>query len=108
MINKDPIYLLTVFEKNGSTLNKYGEKDFGCRDNIGFFHEFKTIEDVVINNVTDIWETCFNYASISEIYPGIYGMFEASKVNYYKYNIELNKYEPTNEIITKCSKIKNY
>lgn len=26
MINKSPIYLLTVFEKNGNTLNKYKEK----------------------------------------------------------------------------------
>ena len=108
MINKSPIYLLTVFEKNGNTLNKYKEKNFGCKDTIGFFHEFETAEDVVINNITDIWETCFNYASISEVYPGIYGMFEVLKINYYKYNIELNKYEPTDEIITKHSKIKNY
>lgn len=69
-----------------------GEIINDCR---GYFKSFSEAEDVVINNKTDLWETCFEYIVIEEIPEGLYQ--SPLLVSWYKYNKELNKYERVNQ-----------
>lgn len=39
---------------------------------VGYFRSFKEAENVVLNNVYDIWETCYDYAIIEHIPEGLY------------------------------------
>jgi hypothetical protein len=61
----------------------------------GFFDNYKDADAVVRNNVTDLWETVYDYAVIEEYKTGIGGYtFERW---FYAYNIETNQYEPIDE-----------
>lgn len=44
----------------------------------------------VINNVNDIWETCFNYAVVDGVETGSYGTLRERFV--FRYNKRINKY----------------
>lgn len=45
------------------------DEDTRC---VGYFKTFEEAERVVINNIDDIWETCYEYAVIEKIEPGLY------------------------------------
>lgn len=83
------IFLITVFEKCEPSEKWY--TDLGCTRSVGFRYTFEEAEEVVRNNMCDIWETCYHYACIEEISPMLYPHCENSY--YYKYNKDIDGYE---------------
>ena len=83
------IFLITVFEKCEPSDKWYF--DLGATRSVGFRHTLTDAEDVVRNNMCDIWETCYRYACIEEIPPMLYPHCESS--HYYKYNKDIDGYE---------------
>lgn len=84
------IFVITVFEKY--ELDPYHFVDTGCTRSPCFRYTFEEAEEVVKNNMCDIWERCYNYAVIEEIDCSLYPYPYMRK--FYKYNIENNTYEP--------------
>lgn len=39
--------------------------------NWGYYYSYKEAEQAVLNNVADIFEGCYDYTIIEEIYPGV-------------------------------------
>ena len=63
-----------------------------CR---GYFSDFDDAEYRVVNNITDFWETCFDYIVIEEVPEGLYQHDPFPR--WYLYNRETGKYEETTE-----------
>lgn len=63
----------------------------------GWYADYETTEESVINNETDIWETYYNYAVIEKVYEGLYGtsysFTEEHGQVWFKYNEETGKYD---------------
>lgn len=93
------IFVVTVFEKceeeDGNTKECYSIS-IGCTRSPCFKHTFEEAEEVVLNNICDIWETCYDYAVIEEIDSQIYPRYIMRK--FYKYNIDTHGYEPIEEL----------
>ena len=83
------IFVVTVFEK--CEPNDKWFADIGCTRSPCFRYTFEDAEEVVKNNMCDIWETCYNYAGIHEIVPELYPHYHSK--TYYKYNREIKGYE---------------
>ena len=86
------IFVVTVFElykdpEDGMTL---GSTRSPC-----FRYTLEEAEEVVKYNMCDIWETCYDYAVIQEIGCELYPYPHIKK--FYKYNREVNGYEPITE-----------
>ena len=81
-------YFITTFQ----SYNDYGINQSRCW---GFYDLFIEAQNVVINNVSDIYENTYHYAIIEEYEMGIFG----ATLNrwFYKYNPENKKYEPMSE-----------
>lgn len=43
----------------------------GDRVNWGYKYSYEEAEYIILNNITDIHENCYDYAIIEEIYPGV-------------------------------------
>lgn len=52
-----------------TTVQISGDKDIRC---VGYYSKFKDAERVVMENLGDIFETCYEYAVIENISEGIY------------------------------------
>lgn len=84
MINKEPIYAImvctkieehiyTMKDENGNEKEKpSGFPDFGATRVVGFYHEKENAIDAVKENAGDIWETCYDYAIVETVEPGLY------------------------------------
>ena len=83
------IFVVTVFEMNES-LAKIDEERTPY-----FKYTFKDAEEVVLNNIGDIWETCYDYAVINEINNCFYPCLISRK--FYKFNKLTNSYKPIDE-----------
>lgn len=92
------IFVVTVFEK--CETNESGFAKIGCSRSPCYRFTFEEAEEVVKTNMCDIWETCYDYAVITEIGPFLYPGYESRK--FYKYNREINGYEHIEE--PKCLK----
>ena len=57
---------------------------------VGYFKSFEEAEDVVKNNITDIYSCLYEYAVIEEFSDGLYP--KAKSIHFYKYDEETNKY----------------
>lgn len=57
----------------------------------GWYFDKEKAENIIINNVTDIWETCYDYAILEECNEGMYD-FDRVKT-YYKYNRKTDRYD---------------
>ena len=90
---KENIFLITVFEKCEPCDRWYF--NLGSTRSVGFRHTFEDAEEVVRNNMCDIWETCYNYAVIHEIGCELYPSYHMRK--FYKYNRDIDGYEPIDE-----------
>ena len=88
MENEQAYYFITVFEG----YDKNWPRDCRC---CGFYTEFKDALMTVRNNVTDLWETCYNYAVIEEYYEGI-GWYTGHRW-FFKYNRQKDEYESIDE-----------
>jgi len=93
------IFVITVFEKceeeNGNTEECYSI-GIGCTRSPCFKHTFEEAEEVVLNNIGDIWETCYDYAVIEEIDSKLYPRYSSRK--FYKYNLSSRCYEPIEDL----------
>ncbi len=92
------IFVVTVFEKYepADHDNDNYSVCIGSNRSPCFKHTFKEAEEVVLNNIGDIWETCYDYAVIEEINCQIYPRHKTHK--FYKYNREIGGYEAIEEL----------
>jgi hypothetical protein len=58
----------------------------------GYYKEKEKAVNAVETNLYDMWETIYNYIVIENVEEGVHPF--AKVVGWYKYNKELNKYEP--------------
>ena len=65
-MNNELYYFITVFSK----YDDKGPHNMRCW---GFYNSFEDAHMVVENNITDIWETIYDFAVIEEYHPGISG-----------------------------------
>lgn len=69
-------------------------------ENRGYYTEHEIAENILRNNSTDLWETCYNYATIVKVpMNNIYPRFgtKDSGVEFYYYNEDIDGYLPVNE-----------
>lgn len=85
------IYIVSVFEKCLSTASFVDYPDLGACENVGYFFDFNTADEVVRRNRCDIWEYCFNYAVITKVQPGLYP--DAKIIQVYKYDLATLSYK---------------
>lgn len=88
------IFVVTVFEMCNEEDNNNKECNsinIGCTRSPCFKHTFEEAEEVVLNNIGDIWETCYDYAVIEEIDSKLYPRYITRK--FYKYNQNTRGYE---------------
>ena len=93
------IFVITVFEMCGEENSSAQEQciaNIACTRTPCFKHTFEEAEEIVLNNIGDIWETCYDYAVIEEIDTRIYPRYITRK--FYKFNSDTYGYEPTKEI----------
>ena len=81
-------YFITVFNR----YDNYGIHSTRCW---GYYPNWEDANEVVHNNMTDLWEYTYDYAVIEEIKPGISSY--AYPRWFYKYNQETNKYNMIEE-----------
>lgn len=88
--NVKAIYTVTTIRKDSP--NPYTVNDWRC---FGWFEDYETAEEHVINNVTDICESYYNYAVIEKAYEGFYGTSHSFDEEHgqvwFKYNEETGK-----------------
>ena len=83
------IYIITVYERMEKEEGKIPKLLY--LTNIGWYDDFDEAEEAVKTNKCDIWETCYNYAIISEVSRGLYGSY--GNEHFYKYNMEEERFE---------------
>lgn len=93
------IFIITTFEKCEPN-DKLGV-DIGDHRSPCFRYTFEDAEEVVKNNICDIWETCYDYAVIEEIDCRLYSCSHIQK--FYKYNRDIDGYEPIEK--PECCKV---
>lgn len=81
-------YFITVF----NSYDDCGPHNMRCW---GFYTSFEEADLTLRNNLTDLWETCYDYGVIEEYYEGI-GSYTFNRW-FYKYKQRLNQYTPINE-----------
>lgn len=91
MMKKDikAIYTVTAIRKDSWAVD-----DSRC---FGWYSDYDTAEECVINNKTDIWEGYYNYAVIEKSYEGLYGtsysLGEEHGQVWFEFNEETGKYD---------------
>ena len=85
---EDSYYFITVFKE----YDEYGPHTMRCW---GFYKDLSDAIVTVRHNITDLWETIYEYAIIEEYYEGI-GGYNFNRW-FFKYNQEINEYEFINE-----------
>lgn len=91
--NHNPIYTITCMTRLET--DELGWPNFGATAFMGFYHEWDDAIEAVIENWCDINETCYTYAVIEEILPGLYAYPRPRW--FYKFNIDTKMYEPISE-----------
>ena len=81
-------YFITVFHN----YDVYGPHSMRCW---GFYTNIKDAIEALDQNVTDLWETVYDYAIIEEYLEGIGGY--NWKRQFFKYDKNLNSYRPIKE-----------
>ena len=104
MVNMDetPIYKIIVctkleelvYEETASdgtvTVKPSGFMDYGEQDEMGFFHEKENAIEAVKFNACDINETCYDYAIVEEVKPGLYSW--PHNRWFFKYDRDIDEY----------------
>ena len=85
-------YFITALEKINTS---NGFPHFGASRCWGFYTNFKTADEMVRNNVTDLYETVYDYMVIEEYSEGISG-YEFERW-FYKWDNQTEKYVPIEE-----------
>lgn len=87
------MYFITVMEKIEPNIQFYA--DFGDIRCIGYYKDLSRAYKVLRNNLTNIWEGCYNYAVIEKIEEGISGSVVYRQFFYY--NNLIDGYEELEE-----------
>ena len=94
MMNKNVKAIYTVTAVKKGSHDNWGADDWRC---FGWYADYETTEESVINNETDICEFYYNYAVIEKAYEGLYGtshsVFEEHGQVWFKFNEKAGKYE---------------
>ena len=88
------IYVVSVFtnmDVKESSFSEKGEPYIGSKVITGWYSNKEKAESVIVNNVADIWETCYHYAALEECNEGMYDY--GREITYYKYNRDTKKYD---------------
>lgn|SRR5690554_3614814 len=80
------IYTITTFEELD---NEYGGIAGSSRC-VGYYDNFKDADEVVKNNLGDIFETIYNYAVIEKVEAGLYPA--CLERQFYKIHVENDDY----------------
>jgi len=103
----DAIYTIMVCTKIAETIHKKtkedgtivekptGFPDFGDCRVVGFYHEKDNAIDTVKQNGGDIYETCYDYAIVEKVEPGLYSC--ATERWVFKHNRETDGYDLIDE-----------
>ena len=81
-------YFITVF----NSYDEFGPHNLRCW---AFYNDWDDADYTLSNNITDLWETCYNYGIIEEYHTGLFGY--NFKRWFYKYNKETGFYNKINE-----------
>ena len=81
-------YFITVF----ISYDEFGPHGMRCW---GFYDNWYEADDTLSNNITDLWETCYNYGVIEEYEAGIGGY--TGMRQFYKYNTKTGFYDNIEE-----------
>ena len=86
------IYTISTFEK----VNKNGQfPEYGDIRTPIFVPTFEEAENIVVNNHCDLFEYLYMYAVIEQLTDCFYPTTDDTyKRWYYKYNLDIGKYEP--------------
>jgi len=71
---------------------KSGFPDYGTSSVVGFYTSFSDAHEALMNNRTDLWETCYDYACIEKVEEGLANPGEL--VGWYKFDREKGGYFP--------------
>lgn len=88
MEDNQKYYFITVF----SLYDDYGPHGIRCW---GFYNNWYEADNTLSNNITDLWETFYDYGVIEEYGAGIGGY--NFKRWFYKYNRETGFYDKIDE-----------
>ena len=86
------MFFITCFEK-------LEEKNFwpnlGAERVMGYYYTFEDCDEALKHNACDMFETCYHYAVVEEIEPGLYPHYKMRQ--FYKYDREKDGYFPIEE-----------
>lgn len=110
------IFVITVFEKiekkamySECSRNKgeylFDIANFGSTRTWGWYSKYEDALEALTNNITDMWEYCYDYACIEGVAEGV--IAKNTKMEWFKFNEKTDKYEPFNipeefKDVTKC------
>ena len=81
-------YFIKVFTRLEQ--DEHGWPDLGSQTIWGFFDNLEEALSTVHHNITDLWETCYDYAVIENYYQGICNFGEYRQ--FFKYDKEKDGY----------------
>ena len=81
-------YFITVF----NSYDNRGPHGLRCW---AFYDNWHEADLALSNNITDLWETCYDYGIIEEYYSGLFGY--TGERWFYKYNKETGFYDKIDE-----------
>ena len=91
MLNKKIYWFITVFRNFDSKYGTINSRTWG------FYSNKEDALEVLKRNYTDLWETIYDYAVLEAYREGISAYdFEEGR-QFFKYNEELDSYEPIEE-----------
>lgn len=78
------MYFLTMIETD------HNFKEYSSSATIGYFKTYEEVVEILHSNYCNINETCYDYAVVEQIHPGLYPSPE--KTIFFKYDPEENGY----------------
>jgi hypothetical protein len=90
MGNYKPNYFIMGVDKLG-----YDSYDHGMTRVVGYYSELETAITAVKENCCDIWESCYDYVIVEEVFPGLYP--DAPRRWFFGYDKATGKYNPIDE-----------
>ena len=93
---EDKVYwFITVFET--AETDNFGWPKIGDTRCWGFYTDKEDALNILHSNITDLWESCYNYAVLEPYYEGICGIGPKRDRQFFKYNKEENGYVEIDE-----------